>query len=87
MDGLSIALQRLDAARTTDELVGALWDLRDSAYDTPELWSTFAAEAFFQRLAGELEDAPADDAGQLSVPVLARAVKSAVAIPGHGIDT
>ncbi|MFF3065733.1 MULTISPECIES: hypothetical protein [unclassified Oerskovia] len=86
MDGLSIALQRLDAARTKDELVGALWDLRDSAYDTPEVWSAFAAEAFFQRLAGELEDAPADDGGQISVPVFARAVKVAVAKPGYGID-
>lgn len=86
MDGLSIGLQRLDAAHTKDELVSALWDLRDSAYDTPEVWSAFAAEAFFQRLAGELEDAPADDKGQIAVLDFARAMRKAVAAPGQGVD-
>ncbi|NII66622.1 hypothetical protein FHR89_001702 [Cellulomonas uda] len=37
MDGLSIGLQRLNAAQTKFQLVDALWDLRDSAYDTPEV--------------------------------------------------
>jgi len=44
VDGLSIGLKRLDVARTKGELVSALWDLRDSAYDMPERWTAFAAD-------------------------------------------
>lgn len=78
MDGLSIGLQRLDAAQTKDQLVDALWDLRDSAYDTPEVWAAFTALGFLQSLAGELDQESAGDEGQISVLLLARALGRAL---------
>jgi hypothetical protein len=73
VDGLSIGMKRLSVAQTKDELVDALWDLRDSACDTPEAWSGFTAEAFLQGLTGELDEAPAGDEDQISVLILSRA--------------
>ena len=75
MDGLSIELQRLDAAQTKDQLVEALWDLRDSAYDAPETWTAFTAERFLQVFTEELEQEPSGDEGQISVLALARALR------------
>ena len=44
MDALALGLQRLGAARTKQQLVDALWDLRDSAYDQPPLWVALTGE-------------------------------------------
>jgi len=73
-----IALQRLHAARTKDQLVDALWDLRDSAYDSPEVWSQFNAEAFFQGLASEMDQVPADDSDRISALAIAQALWKAL---------
>lgn len=78
MDALALGLQRLDAAQTKDELVEALWDLRDSAYDQPGAWSALMAEVVLQCLAYELEQAPADNDGEITVRLLARALGKAL---------
>ncbi|MFF2830449.1 hypothetical protein ACFVSK_01670 [Cellulosimicrobium cellulans] len=75
MDQPEIGLRRLGAAQTKDQVVDALWDLRDSSYDHPERWNAFTAEAFFQRLAEELEAAPGDGGAALPAELLARAVE------------
>ena len=68
----------LGAAETKQQLVDALWDLRDSAYDQPQLWIALTAETLLQGLAEELEQAPPDDGGQTSIRVFARALKKAL---------
>ncbi|MDQ3789711.1 MAG: hypothetical protein M3422_21025 [Actinomycetota bacterium] len=65
--------------------MAALWDLRDAAYDEPAAWSAFTAEGFLQGLAAELEQALADDSGQVSTTVMARALAKALA-PRPGGD-
>ena len=40
------------------EFVSAIWDLRDLAYDNPELWRDVTAEDVFQGLAEVLEGEP-----------------------------
>src|SRR6266704_1424974 len=37
VDALTAGLQGLGAAQTKEQLVDALWDLRDSAYDEPQV--------------------------------------------------
>jgi hypothetical protein len=78
VDALALGLQRLDAARTKDELVEALWDLRDSAYDQPGAWSALRAEMVLHSLAYELEQMPADNDGEIPVRVLARVLEKAL---------
>jgi hypothetical protein len=78
MDALTLGLQRLGAAETKQQLVDALWDLRDSAYDQPQLWKALTAETLLQALAEELEQAPPDDGGQTSIHVFARAFGNAL---------
>jgi hypothetical protein len=78
MDALTLELQRLGAAKTKQQLVDALWDLRDSAYDQPQVWTALTAETLLQALAEELEQAPPEDEGQTSIHVLARALKKAL---------
>jgi len=58
------ALDRVEflRARTTKaDVTHALWDLRDLAFDHPEIWKRFTAELLFQALA-EQADRSADDA-------------------------
>ncbi|MDR7384748.1 hypothetical protein [Promicromonospora iranensis] len=74
VDALALGMQRLDAAQTKDELVEALWDLRDLVYDQPEIWGALTAEMVLQGLAYELEQTPADEGSQVSVSVLASAL-------------
>jgi hypothetical protein len=78
VDALTIGFQRLGAAKTKQQLVDALWDLRDSAYDQPQLWAALTGETLLQALAEELEQAPHDDGGQTSIQVLARALEKAL---------
>ncbi|MFK4728815.1 hypothetical protein ROT00_03940 [Agromyces mediolanus] len=78
MDGLANGLKRLDAAQTTDQLISALWDLRDSAYDEPERWSTFTAEDLLQRLTSELDDDAVEPAVEIPVPALGQALARAL---------
>lgn len=54
-------LARLSMASDREALSSALWDLRDLAYDEPELWGRFTAEVLFQGLAEQV-DAARDDA-------------------------
>ncbi len=75
---MSVGLQGLGAARTKDQLVNALWDFRDSAYDSPDTWRAFDAEAFWQGLAASLEDGPTADETHVDVLVLAEAMIVAV---------
>jgi hypothetical protein len=77
MDDLALGLQRLGAAETKQQLVDALWDLRDSAYDQPQAWGGLTVETLLQALAEELEEAPGDG-GQTSIPVLARVLEKAL---------
>ena len=78
VDALALGLQQLDVAQTKDELVEALWDLRDSAYDKPGVWSALTAEVVLQGLAHELEQMPAVDDGEIPVRVLARTLGKAL---------
>jgi hypothetical protein len=78
MDALGLGLQRLGVAETKQQLVDALWDLRDSAYDQPHVWTALTADTLLQALAEELEQAPPDDGGQTSIHVLARAFQKAL---------
>jgi hypothetical protein len=79
MDALvALGLQRLGAAETKHQLVDALWDLRDSAYDQSQVWTALTAETLLQALAEELEQALPDDSGQISIHVLARAFEKAL---------
>jgi hypothetical protein len=78
MDALTLGFQRLGAAKTKQQLVDALWDLRDSAYDQPHAWTALTAETLLQALAEELEQAPPDNGGQTSIHVLARAFEKAL---------
>jgi hypothetical protein len=78
MDALTLGLQRLGAAETKQQLVDVLWDLRDSAYDEPQVWTALTAATLLQALAEELEQAPPDGGGQTSIHVLARAFETAL---------
>lgn len=78
MDALTLGLARLGAAATKQQLVDALWDLRDSAYDQPQAWRALTAEMLLQALAEELEQAPLDDGDQTSIHVIARAFEKAL---------
>jgi hypothetical protein len=78
MDAMTLGLQRLGAAETKQQLVDALWDLRDSAYDQPQVWTSLTAETLLQALAEELDQAPLDDGGQTSIHVFARAFEKAL---------
>jgi hypothetical protein len=78
MDTLTLGLQRHGAAETKKQLIDALWDLRDSAYDQPQVWTALTAETVLQALAEELERAPLDDSGQTSIHVFARAFEKAL---------
>ncbi|MGI5190386.1 hypothetical protein ACQEVI_19785 [Promicromonospora sp. CA-289599] len=74
MDALGAGLRDLATAQTNEQLVDALWDLRDSAYDNPATWSDFTAEVFLQSLAAELEQ----DSGPLTTSTVVRALAKAV---------
>jgi len=79
VDGLANGLKRLDAAQTTKQLIDALWDLRDSAYDAPERWSTFTAADLLQRLTSELDrDDAVQPAIEIPVPELGQALARAL---------
>jgi hypothetical protein len=51
------SILRLRAAKTSDEILDALWDLRDSAYDHPQSWHALTAETLFQALAETVAEA------------------------------
>ncbi|MFZ2750968.1 MAG: hypothetical protein WAZ15_11775 [Propioniciclava sp.] len=74
MDDRTRGLRRLSAARTTFDLVDALWDLRDSAHDSPQKWSTFSPEEFLQGMTAHLDDLPDVDADTISIADLAAAL-------------
>ena len=78
MDDLTLGLQRLGVAETKQQLVDALWDLRDSAYDQPPVWTALTAETLLQTLAEELDQTPPDDGGQTSIRALARVFEKAL---------
>jgi hypothetical protein len=77
VDEPPIGLQTLSSAKTKDQLVNAIWDLRDSAHDAPDGWAPFTAEVFFQCLGEELEREPADGGNAVAADLLARAVRRA----------
>lgn len=74
MDALSAGLRELATAQTNQALVGALWHLRDLAYDAPTAWIDFTAEAFLQSLAAELEQ----DSGPLAISTVVGALAKAI---------
>lgn len=74
VDELPIGLRLLSAAETKEQLINAVWDLRDSAYDAPDTWTAFSAEVFFQCLGEELERGSADGGSAVPADLLARAV-------------
>jgi hypothetical protein len=81
---LMIGIQRLDNARTTEEFVDAVWDLRDSAFDEPQLWSALTAETLLQALAESLENAPTErSTGQPANQLLAQAFRKALQAPAE----
>lgn len=41
-------------------MLDAIWNLRDLAYDRPEVWQGFTAELLFQALAEEVDRTPGD---------------------------
>ena len=72
MDALDFGLQRLGAAETLAQLIDGVWDLRDSAFDSPGVWTELTPLALFQALAEELERAPQHDDVQVSTQFLGR---------------
>ncbi|WP_408895759.1 hypothetical protein ACJ5H2_12670 [Nocardioides sp. R1-1] len=48
-------IERLRAASTRDEVLGAVWDLRDDAYDFPGEWQRVSAVRLLHFLADQLE--------------------------------
>jgi hypothetical protein len=78
MDAPFPELQRLGTAQTKEQLTSAVWDLRDSAYDEPQLWTALTAEGLFQCLAQELENEPGDEGALTPSRVLARAFEKAL---------
>ena len=77
-----LGLQRLDGARTTEEFVEAVWDLRDSAFDEPQLWSALTAETLLQALAESLEGAPTEGgSAQPANRLLAQTFRKALQAP------
>lgn len=54
-------IRRLQSAATREEVLAAVWDLRDDAYDHPEAWERFTAVRLLTFLGGELEDATEDE--------------------------
>jgi hypothetical protein len=67
-------LDRLRSATTHEQLVSSLWDLRDSAYDAPELWANLSVLEILWHLAGALEDAPSQGNNPVPVTTLAGAL-------------
>jgi len=83
------SILRLRDATTNDEILNALWDLGDSAYDHPQSWDALTAEALFQALAETVAEVPADDRGWFAASrLLARALEKAL-VPGgqEGVGT
>lgn len=79
MNDLTFGLQRLDAARTPQEFLDAVWDLRDSAFDEPQLWSALTAETLLQALAESLEGVPTEGSSPQSANrLLAQAFRKAL---------
>ena len=77
VDELPIGLRLLSTAETKEQLINAVWDLRDSAYDAPDTWTAFSAEVFFQCLGEELERGSAGGGSAVPADLLARAVRRA----------
>ena len=50
-------LERLQRAKTREDVLAAVWDLRDNAYDLPEAWKFVTPVRFLQYLGESLEDA------------------------------
>lgn len=63
--------------RRSLKLIEAIWDLRDSAYDEPQLWTGLTAETLFQALAEILEAGGPANSAALSSGELARAIDRA----------
>lgn len=78
MESPASKLQRLGTAQTKEQLISAVWDLRDSAFDRPDLWSAFTAERLFQYWAEELEEQTGHDGALTSAQVLASAMQQAL---------
>jgi hypothetical protein len=77
-------LRWLREATTHDEVVNALWDLRDSAYDRPQSWHALTAETLFQALAETVAEGPADDHDWfVANRLLAKSLEKALALGGQ----
>lgn len=61
MDEFIQALHRLRDATAREEILDALWDLRDLAFDRPGSWAPLTADTLLQALAEAVEDMSADD--------------------------
>ena len=77
MDFTPVGLERLRSVETREELIEAIWDLRDSAYDEPEAWTGLTAETFFQAMAEALEEEPSEGGAVVAGDVLGRAIRKA----------
>lgn len=53
-------VERLRSSTARDDVINAIWDLRDLAYDHPKSWHGFTAELLFQALAEEADRAPSE---------------------------
>lgn len=51
-------VERLQTATTREEVMAAVWDLRDDAYDHPVAWERFSVVRLLTFLGGDLEDTP-----------------------------
>ena len=74
MNSKPSAMQRLLAAHTRQQLIAAVWDLRDSAYADPHLWHPLSAERLFQCLGDELDSSTIDADNVALIQALARAI-------------
>lgn len=70
-------LLRLAQAGTRSDALDALWDLRDLAFDRPELFEVLTAETLFQALAEELESSVSTEWEPSAGPMLAGAAARA----------
>jgi hypothetical protein len=86
VDEIIFGVNRLRNADARDAVLGALWDLRDSAYDHPQLWHALTAETLLQALAQILDDAAvADSDWPVANRLLARAFEMVLALESPAI--
>jgi hypothetical protein len=66
-----------DAPDSLQAIVSAIWDLRDHAYDHPQLWESVSAESVFQAM-GESMQRAIDSGGEVDWGRLSTAVQEAL---------